>query len=166
MPTLLMQEFSGNLLPDSVGILENMRREQRDAEQFLQQEYGIRLGSIGAGGGGRGQHVEMQLNRSRHHSEHRNRSTLVVDLENAMHKLVRERGLMIEHEGQSSGSLLTERGLPDGFWIRYRARDVEGLIQAGARPDQQGATMIIEERTRRNCLSIGKSHYDPRLQDW
>jgi hypothetical protein len=161
-----MQEFSGILPPDSAGILEKLRREQRDAEQFLQQEYDIRLGSIGARGGTGGQYVEMHVNRSRHHSERRKRSTLVVDLENAMHELVRDRGLMIEHEGQSSGSLLTERGLPDGFWIRYRARDVEGLTQAGARPDQQGAIMIIEERTRRNCLSIGKSHYDPRLQDW
>jgi hypothetical protein len=165
-PSFLMQEFSGTLLPVSVELMERLRREQRDAVYVLRQKYGIRIESTGGGSSVEGQHVELEASGTWHDSGPRKRSRMSVDLEEAMHALVGDRGMTIEHVGQSSGSLLSDRGMPDGFWIRYRSRHLEGLIQAGGRPGQQRVTIFIEERVRRNCLSIGESHYIPLLQDW
>jgi hypothetical protein len=165
-PTFMMQEFSGIMLPEYVAVLERLEREQADAAQMFERDYRMYFGDAQSSSSPGGKCIELLVFGAQTRSADRSRPALVVDLEQAMLALVQDRSLTVEQHVRSPGSLLAECGLSDGFTIRYRHRHIEGLIQAAARTDQQTAIMYIEERTRRNWLSIDKSHYEPRLPDW
>ncbi|NUQ62421.1 MAG: hypothetical protein HUU20_08025 [Pirellulales bacterium] len=145
-PTPLILELDGaGCPPDLWDQLQRLRREKRDAKSILQNSYGIDFDTTSGGGG----YVALELRRffrpgGRYHAD------LRCDLETAMQSLVLSRGLQIEHHRQSPGRRLAREGLSDGFSIRYRSRDAEGLMQAAARPGRQSAVMYIEERARRN----------------
>jgi hypothetical protein len=165
-PTLIMQEFSGNWSPDSVAVFDRLHGERADAVQLFEHDYKISFAQCHGGGSPGGKYVELDVRGTHNRARDRSGFALGDDLERAVLTLVRARGLTVEQHLQSPGTSLAERGLSDGFTIRYRHRHTEGLIQAAAEPGGQTALVCIEERTRRNCLSIGEPHFEPRLKDW
>jgi hypothetical protein len=166
VPTMLMQEFSGNIRPEYLNTLDMLQREHLDLEGFLQARYGIRVQCSGGGSDGMSEHVELSYVRRQRPGPDKRYHDLKVDVEDAMETLIVARGLCIENRSAVPGSRFTERGMLSGFSIRYRSKNVEGLLQAASLPRKQCVEMYVEERVRRNFLSLGKSHHDPYLNDW